>query len=218
MTLRNIYLSSLGALALTGVADAGGIDAKVKELENQAPLNKEQVQSAKANHNKNSVMLSHKQDELSADVQELIERQTNKKVIQLLEEAEALMAEVTDKLEERDTKPPTIAAETEIIEKILDAAKQKSKSQENKSSKSMGQTLQELLDQLPQNQPGQQPGEGQQGDTNMSNDDINGEANRMSDERRIPKKAGPAGARIPSEFRHAVEAYRKAQENMPPAR
>jgi len=127
MKLRKIYLSSLGVLALSGLAQAdGGIDAKVKQ-KNKAPMTKEQVQSAKADHGKNSVQLSLKQDELSADAQELIERQTNEKVIKLLEEAEKLMAEVTDKLEDKDTKSPTIAAETEIIEKILEAANEKSK-------------------------------------------------------------------------------------------
>ena len=70
-------------------------------------------------------MLAGVQDELSADVQDLIEEQTDEKVIQLLEQVEEIMAEVTDELDQHDTGGATIAAETDIIEKIFEAAKQK---------------------------------------------------------------------------------------------
>lgn len=83
---------------------------------------------AMAKHQKGSEVLAGDQDELSADVQELIEQQTSEEVIQLLEQVEELMAEVTGSLDEADTGGPTIAAETEIIELIFEAAKKKQQS------------------------------------------------------------------------------------------
>lgn len=76
-------------------------------------------------HSKESKVVAKDQDELSADVQDLIQDQTNKQVITLLEEAELLMGEATELLEEKKTDGNTIAIETEIIEKIYEAAKQK---------------------------------------------------------------------------------------------
>lgn len=81
-----------------------------------------------AKHQQGSTTLAEDQDELSADVQELIEQQTNEEVIQLLEQVEELMAEVTGALDEAETGGTTIAAETEIIELIFEAAKKKQQS------------------------------------------------------------------------------------------
>ena len=78
-------------------------------------------------HSKESVVVAKEQDELSADVQDLIQEQTSKKVIALLSDAESLMGEATELLEDKKTDGNTIAIETEIIEKIYEAAKQKSK-------------------------------------------------------------------------------------------
>lgn len=78
-------------------------------------------------HSKESKVVAKDQDELAADVQDLIQDQTSKKVIELLEEAELLMGEATELLEKKKTDGNTIAIETEIIEKIYEAAKQKSK-------------------------------------------------------------------------------------------
>ena len=47
-------------------------------------------------------------------------------MIELLTEVETLMAKTTDKLEDGDTSGDTIAMQTEIIEKIYEAAKEKS--------------------------------------------------------------------------------------------
>lgn len=78
-----------------------------------------------AKHKDGSSQLAGDQDELSADVQELIEEQTAENVIKLLEEVEEIMAEVTGSLDESKTGGPTLAAETEIIEKIFEAAKKR---------------------------------------------------------------------------------------------
>ena len=89
------------------------------------PVTEAQKQAAEK-HREGSQNLAGEQDELAADVQDLIEEQTDEKLIALLEEVEEVMAEVIDSLDETDTGGPTIAAETEIIEKIFEAAKQRS--------------------------------------------------------------------------------------------
>ena len=108
-------------------------------------------------HQVGSKKLANEQDELSADVQELIDEQTSEQVIELLGKAETIMTEVIDNLDATDTGGPTIAAETEIIEMIFEAAKKKAQEQqepkegEPKPGEEPGEG----------EQPGQQPGEGQ---------------------------------------------------------
>lgn len=79
-------------------------------------------------HSIESIKTADEQDELSADVQDLIQEQTDPKVVELLDAAEELMGEATENLEGSKTDGLTIAIETEIIEKIYEAAKQKQKS------------------------------------------------------------------------------------------
>ena len=90
------------------------------------PAENAKVEALK-NHAERSDDLADKQDSLSADVQELIDEQTNAKVIELLTAVEMLMAETTERLEDQETGGETIAIETEIVEKIYEAAKQKAK-------------------------------------------------------------------------------------------
>jgi hypothetical protein len=52
-------------------------------------------------HEEASRQLADEQDELSADVQQLVIEQTNPKVIELLAEVEDIMDEATDRLIER---------------------------------------------------------------------------------------------------------------------
>ena len=99
-------------------------------------------------HQVGSKKLANEQDELSADVQELIDEQTSEQVIELLGKAETIMTEVIDNLDATDTGGPTIAAETEIIEMIFEAAKKKAQEQ------------QEPKEGEPK--PGEEPGEGEQ--------------------------------------------------------
>ncbi len=91
---------------------------------------KKPTQAAKAEaaqkHNEGSKKLADDQDSVSADVQELLDEQTNPKVIDLLNQVETLMAETIDQLEDKNTGGETIAIQTEIIEKIYEAAKEKS--------------------------------------------------------------------------------------------
>lgn len=103
------------------------VAADITDFKPEKALTKEQKEAKLADRKKESVELSKEQDELSADVQELIEDQTNPKVIEMLEEVEQLMLGVTDNLSEADTGKDTLFNETKIIEKIFEAAKEKSK-------------------------------------------------------------------------------------------
>jgi hypothetical protein len=85
-----------------------------------------------AEHAAGAKQLALEQDELSADVQDLIDEQTDPKVIAVLREIEVAMADATDLLDQKKTDGPTIAVETEIIEKIFEAAKKKKEQQEKK--------------------------------------------------------------------------------------
>ena len=94
------------------------------------PGEEEEISLAEAiaKHQRGSESLAEDQDELSADVQELIEQQTNEQVIQVLEQVEELMSEVIGALDEAETGGTTIAAETHIIELIFEAAQKKQQS------------------------------------------------------------------------------------------
>jgi len=80
-------------------------------------------------HGQKALLLALEQDDLSADVQDLIDEMTDAEVIGLLQEIEIVMADTTDLLEQKNTGGETIAAETEVIEKIFEAAKKKQQNQ-----------------------------------------------------------------------------------------
>jgi hypothetical protein len=115
ITIKPVALAAL-ALAAFCLPVGAEDDALPPAADKAEKLEKHKVGSQK---------LAVDQDELSADVQELIEEQTADNVIVLLEEVEEIMAEVTGSLDESETGGETLAAETEIIEKIFEAAKQR---------------------------------------------------------------------------------------------
>lgn len=175
-----------------------------------------------------SEALAEAQDELSADVMELVESQTVAGVIKMLEEVEKIMAEVTDDLIEGETGGPTMAAQTEIIEKILAAAKEKQQSSEEssgESKESMGAML-DMMERMMGKEPGDQKGSPQEGgkkpsdkgdgggmtgDSDTANDKANGEVGGEAEERIIPKGSAPSGRSLPNEFRKLLDAYNKNQ-------
>ena len=83
------------------------------------------AEQAAEKHREGSEKVAEEQDELSADVQQLTIEETVPQVIQLLTEVGTIMDEATDWLMEPDTGGKTIAAQTEIIEKIHAAAKER---------------------------------------------------------------------------------------------
>lgn len=85
----------------------------------------QEMAEAEKKHEAGAKKLSLEQDDLAADVQDLLDEQTNPEVVKLLSEIEVVMGEATDRLEQTHTDGTTIAVETEVIEKIFEAAKKK---------------------------------------------------------------------------------------------
>lgn len=173
-----------------------------------------------AKHQAGAEQASEQQDELAADVQQLRIEQTIPQVIELLDDVETMMDEASEKLAEADTGGPTIAAQTEVIEKIFQAAKQKQ--QQSQSQGQGAQGMMEMLkrmmgegsegdDKKPGKKPGNQGGDGQQGNSDTANSANQGSANQpFQEERRVPKASGNGTQDFPLEFRSALDAYNRS--------
>ncbi len=176
-----------------------------------------------AKHKDGSVKVADKQDELSADVQQLTIEQTVPQVIELLNDVEKIMDEATDRLASQDTGGDTIAAQTEIIEKIHAAAKEKKKQSGGggDSGSAMMDMMERMMGKKPEGEkpgegkdgkPGDKGGQGMNGLSNTGNDPTGGEISGKSEARRVPKAAGNAGHSLPEEFRKALDAYNRGAE------
>ncbi len=175
-------------------------------------------------HRDSSSKLADDQDELSADVQQLVIEQTVPKVIELLSEVEEIMDEATDLLAEADTGGETIAAQTEIIEKIHAAAKERqSQSGSGESGSAMMDMMERMMGKTPEGEgegkggdkgekPGDQAGEGSTGLSDSANEATGGEGDGKATVRRVPKASGKAGLEIPQEFNKAFDAYNRGVE------
>ena len=167
------------------------------------------------------------QDELSADVQQLVIEQTVPKVIELFKEAEKIMDEATDRLDEADTGGETIAAQTEVIEKIHEAAKERQKQCKGGQGKSGG-AMMDMMDRMVEGEkdgdkegkgkgkgkgkggkPGDEGGQGQTGESDTPNTANDPGASGKSEIRRVPKAGGSATLEIREEFRKAFDAYNR---------
>lgn len=173
-------------------------------------------------HAEGSEKLADEQDELSADVQQLVIEQTVQQVIDLLTEVEGIMDETTDYLAGTETGGDTIAAQTEIIEKIHQAAKAK---QQQGSGGEAGGAMMDMMERMmgkkegegkgkegKGEKPGDQAGQGQTGGSDSANDADGGNAGGKSEERTVPKAAGNAGKSLPREFQQALDAYNRGLE------
>ncbi len=178
-----------------------------------------------AEHQEGSTKLSERQDELAADVQQLIIEQTHPKVIELLESVEEAMDEASGLLLEHDTGGTTIAAETDVIERIFEAAKERQKQSggQGQAGGAMLEMMQEMMGKgKPADKPGQQQGEGageqggegQTGDSDSANSKNGGTSGTKVEERRVPKASGKAGQGLPREFQDALDAYNRAAEKL----
>ena len=175
-------------------------------------------------HQENSSKVANRQDELSADVQQLTIEQSIPKVIELLNEVEAIMDEATDKLAAADTGGGTLAAQTEIIEKIHAAAKEKQNQQgSGQSGSAMMDMMERMLGKQPSgdkeansketgDQAGDAGGKGVTGLSDEANEFDNGATTSKSEARRVPKAAGNTGRVLPEEFRKALDAYNRGAE------
>lgn len=175
-------------------------------------------------HAEGSEKLADEQDELSADVQQLVIEQTVQQVIDLLTEVEGIMDETTDYLVETETGGVTIAAQTEIIEKIHQAAKAK---QQQSGSCQEGGAMMDMMERMmgkkegegegegkegKGDKPGDQAGQGQTGDSDAANDADGGDSGGKAEERTVPKATGTAGKSLPREFQNALDAYNRGLE------
>lgn len=180
-----------------------------------------------ASHQDGSRKLSEQQDELAADVQQLIIEQTHPKVIELLEGVEGAMDEASGLLLEFDTGGITIAAETDVIEKIFEAAKERQKQQGQGKPGESGGAMLDMMERMMGREPGgEQPGkeqgqqagdkggEGMTGDSDTANSANGGAGTGKDEERRVPKSSGTAGQALPREFQEALDAYNRAAEKL----
>ncbi|RYD17856.1 MAG: hypothetical protein EOP88_24640 [Verrucomicrobiaceae bacterium] len=180
-----------------------------------------------AKHAEGSSKVADLQDELSADVQQLTVEQTVPQVIELLNKVEEIMDETTDKLAESETGGDTIAAQTEIIEKIHEAAKAKQQQQQQQggggqSSDAMMDMMERMMGKKAEGdehgkgkgggESGDQGGEGATGLSDAANDSVTGGGEQKAEARRIPKASGNAGHAMPEEFRKALDAYNRGAE------
>ena len=190
-----------------------------------APISQLTAEESESNftletHKDGANELALEQDDLSADVQDLIDEQTDSKIIEMLREVEVIMADAIDLLEEEQTGGATIATETEVIEKIFDAAKQKQQSSQSSESsqENMGSMLQMMENMMnggkdlgDQKSKNQQAGNGGGGNSSGQADGTAGapDTTAENNERRVPKNAGITGQTLPKEFQKAMEAYNR---------
>lgn len=172
-------------------------------------------------HLRGAKKTSGQQDELAADVQQLRIEQTNPKVISLLDEVESIMDEASENLDDANTGGDTIAAQTEVIEKIFEAAKQKQQGQgqgQSQGAQGMMEMMKRMMGQgaegdekKPGKQPGNQPGDGQKGESDSANSANQGSGKGdKSEQRRVPKASGASSQEFPEEFRKALDAYNRS--------
>lgn len=116
----------LTALAFAGFLTTGFAEPTKEKAAAEAKPTEAEKAKALNTHREGSEKAAIDQDVQAANAAELIDEQTNPKVIELLNQVESLMGETTDRLEDGNTGGDTIAIQTEIIEKIYEAAKEKS--------------------------------------------------------------------------------------------
>jgi len=226
--MKPTYLSSM-VTCLALVTPAFGEDTKPAAETQSAPAAK--VEEAKPaapkpedpvlKHHEGSTKVADDQDELSADVQQLTLEQTIPQVIKLFKEVEGIMDEATDWLAEYDTGGRTIAAQTDVVEKIYEATKERKKQQGGgQASGAMMDMMEKMMEEgegkqgepKKGNKPSDTGGGGVEGDSDAANEATGGAGDGKSEIRRVPKAGGTAGAPLPEEFRKALDAYNRGLE------
>ncbi len=171
-------------------------------------------------HQQRSAKIATAQDELGADLQELIEEQTNEAVISFLEESEEIVAEAASALTDSDTSGKTIAAQTEVIEKIYEAAKSKQQEQQKQNGKgkpSPSSAMMEMMERMMGKQNDEQQkstpsgGDGSSGNSSAPNttDPSEVTSDATTKKRKIPSQSGITGKSLPSEFQDLIQAYNR---------
>lgn len=194
------------------------------------------IQEVIRKHAEGAEKVADEQDELSADVQQLVIEQTIPEVIELLSSVEGIMDETTDYLLEPDTGGRTIAAQTEIIEKIHEAAKAKQQKQKGGGSEAGG-AMMDMMEKMMgegkgkakgkgkgkgeqegqgegEGEGGEKGGQGSGGESDSQNEAVGGNSGANTTERRVPKASGNSGKNLPAEFQSALDAYNRGMEKL----
>ena len=189
-----------------------------------ADADPESFENKVAKHIDGASVVADEQDELAADVQQLTIEQTRPEVIKLLKEVESLMDEATNRLADGDTGGETMAVQTEIIEKIHAAAKERqSQSCDSPASGAMMDMMERMMGRKPEGEgkgkgkdgkAGENAGTGNGGDSDAANTVEGGASGGKVEERRVPKAAGGSGVEIPEEFRKMFDAYNRGAETL----
>jgi hypothetical protein len=204
----------------------------------QAEPDKNIIQEVIKKHAEGAERVADEQDELSADVQQLVIEQTIPEVIELLSSVEGIMDETTDYLSKPDTGGRTIAAQTEIIEKIHEAAKAKQQKQKGEGSEAGG-AMMDMMEKMMgegegkakgkgkgkgkgegegeeegKGEGGEKGGQGSGGESDSQNEAVGGNSDANSIERRVPKASGNSGKNLPTEFQSALDAYNRGMEKL----
>lgn len=189
-----------------------------------------------AKHKETAAKLAGQQDELQADTSDLIMGETNEEVVELLKKCRHAMNDAVDLLEIYNTDGQTLAAQSEVIELIYQAAKAKM-TNAGGEPKPGGQALMDMLRQLlgmdsdsqameqqegdgegqgkgengSQKGKGNNPGHGADGKSNMASTQEKGVSNpdMATETRSVPKSTGMSADDMPAEFRKALDAYNK---------
>lgn len=185
-----------------------------------------------AKHKEMASKLAGQQDELQADTSDLIMGETNEEVVELLKKCRHAMNDAVDLLEVYHTGGQTLAAQSEVIELIYQAAKAKM-TNAGGEPKPGGEALMDMLRQLlgmdsdsqamaqqegegegqggSQKGKGTTPGHGADGKSNMLSAQEKGVSNpdMAAESRSVPKSTGMSAEDMPAEFRKALDAYNK---------
>ena len=143
-----------------------------------------------AKHKETASKLAVQQDELQADTSDLILGETNEEVVELLKKCRHAMNDAVDLLEVYNTGGQTLAAQSDVIELIYQAAKAKMTGADGQP-KPGGRALMDMLRQLlgmdhdaqsAEQQEGDEKGQegSQKGSGNNSGRGTNGKSNMAS--------------------------------------
>ena len=166
--------------------------------------------------------VTDEQDELQADAQDLAAEQTDQQIIEFIEECQKAMNDAIDNLEKYDLGSATIAAQTEVIEKIYKAAQKKANGQGGSGMQGMMQMMQGMMgnneSSSNKNQKGkssQQQGQGTDGKSDTPSTAVKGSESGKKEPRRLAKSMGEAGVTYPDEFSKAMDAYNRSTDSRP---
>ncbi len=170
---------------------------------------------------RDSSELTIEQDELQADAMDIISEQTGLDVIKLLEQCRHAMNDAVDELEASRTGGATIAAQTEVIELIYQAARRMNGEDGEQGAQSGASTLMDMMRQMlgieaedvhkkTASSSSSGTGTGSSGAPESGEETAPGNAPAtIHKSRTVPKSTGSGAADMPEEFRKALDAYNK---------